>query len=74
MPYPNQREVCISALSNSPRIKALVERVAQAWNAEAEAALTRNQASFAMRPIYELLDAQGPLARFRAEGYRVEGP
>jgi len=74
LPYPNQREVCISALSNSPRIKALVERVAQAWNAEAEAALTRNQASFAMRPIYELLDAEGPLARFRAEGYRVEGP
>jgi uncharacterized protein YbaP (TraB family) len=74
LPYPNQREVCISALSNSPRIKALVDRVAQAWSAEAEAALTRNQASFAMRPIYELLDAQGPLARFRAEGYRVEGP
>lgn len=74
LPYPNQREVCISALSNSPRIKALVDRVAQAWSAAAEAALSRNQASFAMRPIYELLDAAGPLAKFRAEGYRVEGP
>lgn len=74
LPYPNQREACLSALSNSPRIKALVTQVTQAWNSEAEAALTRNRVSFAMRPIYELLDADGPLARFRAEGYRVEGP
>jgi len=27
-----------------------------------------------MRPIYELLDSAGPLAKFRAEGYSVEGP
>jgi uncharacterized protein YbaP (TraB family) len=74
LPYPQQREVCLSALSNSPRIKALVDRVAQAWSNEAEAALSRNRVSFAMRPIYELLDANGPLAKFRAEGYRVEGP
>ena len=74
LPYPNQREICINALSNSPRIKALVDRVVQAWSDEAESALDRNRVSFAMRPIYELLDAEGPLARFRAEGYRVEGP
>jgi uncharacterized protein YbaP (TraB family) len=74
LPYPNQREVCISALSNSPRIKALVDRVVQAWSNEAESALNRNRVSFAMRPIYELLDSQGPLAKFRAEGYGVEGP
>jgi uncharacterized protein YbaP (TraB family) len=74
LPYTQQREVCLSALSNSPRIKALVDRVAQDWSNEAEAALSRNRVSFAMRPIYELLDANGPLAKFRAEGYRVEGP
>jgi uncharacterized protein YbaP (TraB family) len=74
LPYPNQREACLSALANSPRIKGLLERVTQAWNSEAEAALSRNRVSFAMRPIYELLAADGPLARFRAEGYRVEGP
>ena len=74
LPYPNQREVCISALSNSPRIKALVDRLVQARNDEAEAALNRNRVSFAMRPIYELLDSDGPLARFRAEGYSVQGP
>ena len=74
LPYPNQREVCLSALANSPRIKGLIDRLAQAWRSEAESALTRNRASFAMRPIYELLDADGPLAKFRAEGYVVEGP
>ena len=74
LPYPNQREACLSALSNSPRIKALIDRVGQAWRSEAESALTRNRASFAMRPIYELLDTNGPLAKFRAEGYVVEGP
>jgi uncharacterized protein YbaP (TraB family) len=74
LPYSSQREVCVTALSNSPRIKALVDKVAQAWSDEAEAALNRNRVSFAMRPIYELLDPVGPLAKFRAEGYRVEGP
>ena len=74
LPYPNQREVCINALSNSPRIKALVDSVAQAWSSEAESLLSRNRVSFAMRPIYDLLDSEGPLAKFRAEGYLVQGP
>ena len=74
LPYPNQREVCITALENSPRMKALVEGAAQAWSSEAESLLSRNRVSFAMRPIYELLDSAGPLAKFRAEGYSVEGP
>ena len=74
LPYPNQREVCIHALSNSPRIKALLDELVRAWSSEAEAALNRNRVTFAMRPIYELLDSEGPLAKFRAEGYVVEGP
>jgi uncharacterized protein YbaP (TraB family) len=74
LPYPNQREVCMTALENSPRMKALVDGAAQAWSNEAESLLSRNRVSFAMRPIYELLDSAGPLAKFRAEGYTVEGP
>jgi uncharacterized protein YbaP (TraB family) len=72
--FPNQREVCLSALSASPRLKAYVDNAQQAWLQEAEAALDRNRATFAMRPIYELLDGSGPLTRFRAEGYKIEGP
>jgi uncharacterized protein YbaP (TraB family) len=74
LPFPNQRDVCVTAISNSPRMKALFDTAQQAWIDEAEAALTRDRVSFAMRPIYDLLDSNGPLARFRAEGYRVDGP
>ena len=74
LPFPNQREVCLAAVSNSPRMKALVDTAQQTWLDEAEAALTRNRVTFAMRPIYDLLDPNGVLAKFRAEGYRVEGP
>jgi uncharacterized protein YbaP (TraB family) len=72
--FANQREVCLTAVSNSPRVKALVDSAEQAWIDAVESALTRNRVSVAMRPIYDLLDADGPLARFRAEGYRVDGP
>lgn len=74
LPFPNQRETCLEALSNSPRIKALVTRAQQGWSLEAEAALNRNAVSFALRPIYDLLAPDGPLQQFRAEGYTVEGP
>jgi uncharacterized protein YbaP (TraB family) len=72
--FPNQREVCLTAVANSPRMKALIDTAQQAWLDEAEAALARNKVSFAMRPIYDLLDDKGVLEKFRAEGYRVEGP
>ncbi len=74
LPYPNQREVCMNVLSNSSRIKTLVEFAGQAWSAQAQSALEHYRVSFAMRPIYELLSSDGPLARFRAEGYTVQGP
>ena len=72
--FPDQREACISALSNAPRIKALIDQATSGWDSAAEAALTNDRVSFAMRPIYDLLDPKGPLARFRAEGATVEGP
>jgi uncharacterized protein YbaP (TraB family) len=72
--FPDQREACMNAMSNSPRIKALFERASAAWDSAAETALASDRVSFAMRPIYDLLAADGPLARFRAEGYTVEGP
>jgi uncharacterized protein YbaP (TraB family) len=74
LPYPNQREACISALSSVPNIKALVDHASQAWLAEAEFALEHNRVSIAMRPIYDLLAPDGSLAQLRAAGYRVEGP
>jgi uncharacterized protein YbaP (TraB family) len=72
--FPDQREACMSALSNAPRIKTLIDRATSGWDSAAEAALSNDAVSFAMRPIYDLLDPNGPLARFRAEGATVEGP
>jgi uncharacterized protein YbaP (TraB family) len=72
--FPDQREACMNALSAAPRIKAMIEQATTGWDNAAEAALRADRVSFAMRPIYELLAADGPLARFRAEGDTVEGP
>ena len=72
--YPNQLEACITDLSASPRVKQLVESASTAWMAAAESALERHRVSFAVRPIYDLLSHDGPLERFRAQGYRIEGP
>jgi len=72
--FPDQREACISALSTAPRIRSLIERANSGWDDAAEAALTNDRVSVAMRPIYELLAPNGPLARFRAAGATVEGP
>ncbi len=74
LPFPDQREACISAMSNAPRVKALIEQAAARWDSAAEAALANQSVSFAMRPIYDLLAPAGTLARFRAEGATVEGP
>lgn len=72
--FPDQREACMNALSNAPRIKELFDRAASGWDSAADAALSQYKVSFAMRPIYDLLSANGPLARLRAAGAVVEGP
>ncbi len=72
--FPDQREACMSALSNSPRIKELIDRAISGWDSAAAAALAEDKVSFAMRPIYDLLAPNGPLSRLRAAGATVEGP
>jgi uncharacterized protein YbaP (TraB family) len=72
--FDDQREACLSALSGAPRIKALVDRAEAAWELEAQAALEMQPVSLAIAPIYILLQPDGPLAKFRAEGFTVEGP
>jgi uncharacterized protein YbaP (TraB family) len=72
--FPDQREACVSALSNAPRIRELIQRALAGWDQSAQDALTNDKVSFAMRPIYDLLSPDGPLARLRAAGATVEGP
>jgi uncharacterized protein YbaP (TraB family) len=74
LPFPDQRQVCISALSAAPAVRTLVDNASEAWVSAAESALNAHRVSFALRPIYDLLATDGPLARFRAEGYGVHSP
>jgi uncharacterized protein YbaP (TraB family) len=74
LPFPDQREICTAAISNVPRIKEMVDRVVKLTQDETEAALSRNRVTFSMHSIYDLMSANGMLAKFRAEGYTVEGP
>lgn len=74
LPYPDQLEACVAELSAAPSVAALVAEASQVWLSTAQAALEQHRVSFATLPIYELLDPHGPLARFRADGDRVEGP
>jgi uncharacterized protein YbaP (TraB family) len=74
LPYPKQRRVCQDAVVSSPRIRALIDQATADWNAALEAALARNRTTLALRPIYDLLAADGTVARLRAKGYAVEGP
>jgi uncharacterized protein YbaP (TraB family) len=74
LPFPDQREVCINAISNSARVKQKLEQVQRMVNEQVDSALARNQVTFAMVGIYQLLDPHGPLQKFREEGYTIEGP
>jgi uncharacterized protein len=74
LPYPRQREVCTNAAASAPEIKALIDRAGEDWQAALEAALAKNRTTFAMKPIYDLIGANGTLAVLRAKGYTLEGP
>jgi hypothetical protein len=49
-------------------------RLQRLWVEAAEAALARNDVSFAMLPMDRVLDPQGFLAPLAARGYLVEAP
>lgn len=68
------RQVCWEVLSSSPKIKALSQQMREYWLHRATTALENNQSTLALRPIEDLLGADGVLSQFRAAGYVVEGP
>ena len=74
LPFEDQREACISDLSNASAVRALVDAASRSWLQSADTMLAANRVSFAMQPIYRLLAPDGPLAHFRAQGDGVESP
>ncbi len=57
-----------------PQVAALVDAATASWLQTADTLLAEHPISFAVQPIYQLLDANGPLAHFRAQGDQVEAP
>lgn len=78
-PDSHRRDACVTAITSAgfARQLGLADVPAQleaAWLAAARDALAKDDNSFAMLPMDELLSPTGYLARLQAEGYTVEPP
>lgn len=70
---------CIGAIMGAGVVQErgygdMLERVRDAWLAEAEQALRRNESTIAVLWLGEILDADGYVAALRDKGYVVEEP
>jgi hypothetical protein len=79
MPFVDQIGICIAAVMDHQIVKErgfedVPERLASAWLAAAEAALAKNQSTFAILSVDEILKSDGYVATLRARGYVVEDP
>lgn len=79
LPMNDQREACISAVTEAGFAKQLgfndVKQKAEAmWIGAAQQALASNAQTFAMLPMEDVLSPKGLIARLKAQGYQVEAP
>jgi hypothetical protein len=79
LPYPDQFGACGAAILNSPIVQErglqdVPQRVEALWLEQAQAALARNEVTFAILPISQLLRADGYIAKLQARGYDVVAP
>jgi uncharacterized protein YbaP (TraB family) len=74
-----QQDSCLSTLDISPfaevlGISDMESRVRKNWIGSAEHALDKNQQTFAVLPMHELLAPDGYLSALRSDGYSVQAP
>lgn len=79
MPYDSQYSACLAALTGSALARKvglndIDSRLRQTWLAATEAAVEKNQVSFAMLPMALVTKPTGYLAALQAKGYEVEAP
>ena len=79
LPHPDQFGACGAAILSSPIVQErglqdVLQRVESLWLEQAQAALARNEVTFAVLPISQLLRADGYIAKLQARGYDVEAP
>ena len=63
-----------AALRDHPSFKEAEPRMRALWLANAQAALEKNESTFALLSIKDLLDPKGLVAALAAKGYTVEQP
>jgi TraB/PrgY/gumN family len=78
MHYADEQSACLHAFFSVPQFRdqffQAKEQLTDAWLAAADDALDRNESSFAVLPMTELLKPDGWLAKLRARGYTVVSP
>lgn len=74
LPHTEDRAACLTAVSNSERVRSLIARAQADWLISVEESLNRNKGTLAVQSMDRLLGEHGALEALRARGYRVEGP
>jgi len=79
LPMNDQREACISAVTEAGFAKQLgfsdlKQKADATWLAAVDQALSANSQTFAMLPMEEVLSPHGLISRLKAKGYQVEAP
>jgi len=76
--YPDERIVCLDAFFSVPKLRDQLQRakmqIDAAWLVAAEVALAKNESSFAILPLTEMLKPDGWLDKLRSRGYAIEEP
>lgn len=78
LPYVDQNRTCFDGMASTPGLRQRIDDAKATakiqWLKAVEAALARNEATFAVASIEQLTAADGLLAQLRAKGYAVEAP
>ena len=76
--YPDERMACLDAFFSVPRLRDQLQRaklqIDAAWLAAADDALAKNQNSFAILSLAEMLKPDGWLDKLRAQGCAIQEP
>ncbi|HET7845529.1 MAG TPA: TraB/GumN family protein, partial [Xanthomonadales bacterium] len=78
LPYTDQLRACADAVLQSEVARDsfgdLRQRMEGAWIAAAEAAIAKNEVSFGVLPMSQIMRPDGVVAQLAAKGYTVEPP
>lgn len=72
--YPNPRADCLSALTYGEQVAAIQVGANALWLSQAEAALAEYEVSFAVLPMYQILERGGLIDQLQQRGYTLIEP